>query len=506
MYKILSKNAFGFVVELENNDCFATENYEVIINNVKYCEDNKNVISVFNLKPDTSYDVVVKFKDKEIIFDLKTEKVDFLLNVKDYNAIGNGVADDTSAINTVLYIAPKNATIYFPKGEYLVNNILLKSNTNIYFEDGVVIKQNFVRQNLSILNGYQKNYDHSKATVNTSWEGNPLSTYCPLIYGKDVENVIIYGNGVIDGNGDISGFWENPKVKNIAYRPKNVELVNCSDISIIGITSRNSASWNVHPFYSNNIKLYNMNLESIDTSPNTDGINPESCDNVEIIGCRFSVGDDCIAIKSGKYFMSFGENYRVCKNIVVRNCKMERGHGAIVVGSEISNGVKDVTVEKCHFTNTDRGIRVKTRRGRGAKSVIDNIQINNVIMDKVIHGVVLNMFYFCDPDGHSEYVRSKEALEVTEETPSIKKIYINNVQFNDLVGTGIFAYGLPEQKIELLSIKNSKFSFVEGHTDVEPAMLDDFEPDDELGIFIKNVDSFKDENNVYIGKYKKIID
>lgn len=518
MYKVLENTAFGFVIELNNESAYYSENYEVYLNGEFYTKDNVNVLSVFGLKPSTEYNVCFKFEDREVEVNVTTKEVGYLVNVKDYNAIGDGVIDDTSAILMAIYTAPKNATVYFPKGEYLVNHILLKSNVNLYFEDGVVIKQSFKRHKLAIIKGYQKDYDHTEAEVNGSWEGNPLDTYCPLIYGKDVKNVTIYGNGVIDGNGDISGFWndpksakvngvwDNPNDERLAYRPKNIEFVHCKNISVLGLTSRNSASWNVHPMYSKHIKFYCLTLESIETSPNTDGLNPESCEDVEIIGCKFSVGDDCIAIKSGKYFMSVGELHKPCKEIIVRNCKMEKGHGAIVVGSEISNGVIDVTVSQCYFENTDRGIRIKTRRGRGEKSVIDNIKIENVVMDNVVHGVVLNMFYYCDPDGHSDYVRSKLPLEITEETPSIKRIFINNVKFKNVDGVGIFAYGLPEQKIEVLSIKNSEFSFTGGKTDIEPAMLDDFEPVDNLGIFIKNVDKFEDENNVYIGEYKTIIE
>ncbi len=507
MYKILENTPFGFIFELDNDNCFYSNGYSIYLNDNIYKTSNKNVLPIFGLEPNTIYSVKIKFENEENIeFEVKTEDINYFINIKDYNAKGDGISDDTASIMMAIHTAPKGSVIYFPKGVYLINHILLRSDVDLYLSEDCTIKQNYNRDNLATIKGYQKNYYHEEATINSSWEGNPLDIYCPLIYGKNIENVKIYGSGTINGNGCISGFWNNPKVKNIAYRPKNINLVNCSNISISGLTTKNSASWNVHPFYSDNIKLYCLNVESSEASPNTDGINPESCNKVEIVGCEFSVGDDCIAIKSGKYFMSKEKYYKPCENIYIRNCAMLKGHGAVVIGSEISSGVKNVFISQCFFITTDRGLRIKTRRGRGNKSVVDNINVKNVVMSRVIHGIVLNMFYYCDPDGHSEYVRTKEILDITEETPYIKNINIEDIIVEDIRGVGIFAYGLPEQKIEKISIKNSKFIFDKIETSIEVAMLDDFEEDLDLGVFIKNVKKFEEENTKYIGEYKRIID
>ena len=89
-------------------------------------------------------------------------------------------------------------------------------------------------------------------------------------------------------------------------------------------------------------------------SPNTDGLNPESCDDVEITGCLFSVGDDCIAVKAGK--ISVGAKYKVpSSNIRIRQCCMRDGHGSITLGSEMAAGIKNLQARQCVFLNTDRG-------------------------------------------------------------------------------------------------------------------------------------------------------
>lgn len=107
-----------------------------------------------------------------------------------------------------------------------------------------------------------------------------------------------------------------------------------------------------------------MKLISPKNSPNTDGCDPESCENVDILGVYFSVGDDCIAIKSGKIYM--GRTYKTpSSGFNIRNCSMNFGHGAVVLGSEMSGGIRDIKVSQCIFNQTDRGLRIKTRRGRG---------------------------------------------------------------------------------------------------------------------------------------------
>ena len=140
-------------------------------------------------------------------------------------------------------------------------------------------------------------------------------------------------------------------------------------------------------------------------SPNTDGIDPESCKNVNIIGNHVHVGDDCIALKSSKLFLGM-KLHVPCENVIIRNCCLSRGHGGLVIGSEMSGGIKNVTVTQCLMDHTDRGLRVKTRRGRGKYAVIDGLAFRNVVMDGVLTPFVINMFYFCDPDGRTDYVQT----------------------------------------------------------------------------------------------------
>ncbi|MCL2604098.1 MAG: glycoside hydrolase family 28 protein [Defluviitaleaceae bacterium] len=497
MVKVITATPFGFAFELENDDCFFTGEYEIHLNGTFYKATDKNAVAIYGLKPNTSYDVQLKGKD--ISFTVKTETPNYVINVRDYNALGDGVTDDTSAINAAVYTAVAGSVVYIPKGEYLVDQIFLKSDVDIYLERGAVIKQNTERKKLAILKGYQRDYSHEspqKALINASWEGHPLDCYCALIYGNNINNVRVYGEGTIDGNGDAGDFWINPKVKNRAYRPKNILLVNCGNITVSGITSRNSASWNIHPLYCTNISFSCMKIESGEDSPNTDGINPESSSDVSIVGCRFNVGDDCVAIKAGKYYMSTAR-LRPSEDITIRNCFMEKGHGGVVIGSEMSCGVYRVSVSRCVFRDTDRGLRIKTRRGRGKHAIVDGIAFDNIIMQGVRHGFVVNMYYFCDPDGKSDYVRDKNPREKDELTPTVKNITVTNVRADRIRGSAVFIYGLPESCVTGVRLTDNVFTFAPDNERVLecPAMMDDFTVTEKLDFYIKNCDDVFIKNN-----------
>ena len=219
---------------------------------------------------------------------------------------------------------------------------------------------------------------------------------------------------------------------------------------------------------------------------------------MKIIGTSISVGDDCIAIKSGKYYMALN-HYMKTENVVVRNSYLNRGHGSVTVGSECSGGVKGVKVSKCIFDSTDRGLRIKTRRGRGEKSILEDIVFEDIEMKGVRMPFTVNMFYFCDPDGHSDYCQSKKALEVNEMTPSIKTIVARNIKCCDVDVSLLAVYGLPEAKVEEVVLENitAQFKPQNDRTPEVPVMMDGLDKMSGKGIFARNVKRLS-VNNVII--------
>lgn len=485
--QILFKTARSLVIEMsDENADYNTEKYTVLIDGKEYMTTDKTIVSLYALKPDTEYDITVTRGGDSFKFAAKTNYEYVTLNVRDFGAKRDGKSDDTAFIQAAILAAPENSRVYVPAGIYRFTHLFIKSGLTFEIGRDAVLLAIPDKSKLPILPGRIESYDENGEYLPASWEGSPLSCYASMITGINCENVVICGEGTLDGGADFDNWWNVEKRRNDpAARPRMMFLNHCRNVTVQGITVKNSPSWNMHPYFSQKIRFYDMKIESPADSHNTDGIDPESCTDVEIAGVHFSVGDDCVAVKSGKMYM--GKTYLTpSKNILIRNCLMERGHGGVTVGSEIAAGVDNITVRNCHFVETDRGLRVKTRRGRGRDSHLTGITFENVKMDGVRTAFVINCFYYCGPDGKSEYVATKEALPVDERTPSIGTIRIHNVICRDTHVAGIYFYGLPESKIEYVEVENVQISFAKDAKPGHAAMMKGCDVSAKQGIFVRN--------------------
>jgi polygalacturonase len=202
--------------------------------------------------------------------------------------------------------------------------------------------------------------------------------------------------------------------------------------------------WTVSPMACDNIVIRGITVRNPADSPNTDGINPDSCSNVRISDCHVDVGDDCITIKSGKE--DDGRRcLRPCENITVTNCTLVRGHGGVVIGSEISGGVRNVAISNCVFVGTDRGIRLKARRGRGG--VIEDLRVSNCVMNEVGAALTINLFYGCGA-WNDPRVTDRRPVAVDATTPRFRRLRFSNITASNVRWAGIYALGLPEMPIE----------------------------------------------------------
>lgn len=479
---------------------FATRTYQLYVNGAYKKDTDTTITTIYGLEPDTKQLVEV-YADGEKVgqVSFKTDYEFVTLNVKKFGAKGDGVQDDTHFIQAAIMACPEAGRVLIPEGTYKITSLFLKSHLRLELAKGAELKADTERTHFAQFPGTIQSYDETDEYYLGTWEGNPLPMFAGIICGLNAEDVVIYGEGTINGNASKENWWNNPKVMRIAFRPRLFFISHCKNVTLQGVKFCNSPSWTLHPFFSDDLKFVNVVVENPADSPNTDGLDPESCKNIDIIGVRFSLGDDCIAVKSGKIYM--GKKFkRPTENVMIRQCLMENGHGAVTLGSEIAGGVVNLTVEDCFFRHTDRGLRIKTRRGRGKDAILSNIIFRNLTLDHVMTPLVVNAFYFCDPDGKTQYVQSREPYPVDDKTPVVKKMIFENLTCTNCHVAAAYMEGLPEQKIEEIVMKNISISYAENPKFDVPAMSEGVEKSSKRGCVVKNVTKLTLDNVTITGQ------
>ncbi|MBP7003382.1 glycoside hydrolase family 28 protein [Amaricoccus sp.] len=411
---------------------------------------DRAVLALDGLAPGAAYRLRL---DGAAPFDLTTPACAGLVDIAAFGA-REDADDNAEAIAAAIAAAPAGGTVLVPTGRWQSTPVFLRSGLTLHLAEGAVLAAHPDRARFPILPARRPD-----GRMLGTWEGLPAASYAALVNAIDARAVAIAGSGTIDGGGDRGDWWTWPKeTRDGTRRPRTIFLSGCEDVTLAGVTVTNSPSWTVHPVACRLLVASALAIVNDPDSPNTDGLDPESCEDVLIEGLRFSVGDDCIAIKAGKRGDDgAGDHLAPTRRVTIRHCLMERGHGGVVIGSEMSGSVTDVSVTACDFRRTDRGLRIKTRRGRGGE--IARVVVSGCRMDAVDTGFEANAFYFCDHDGRSERVQSRAPADVDVSTPRLRDITIRDVELRGVrLAAGVFL-GLPEAPITGLTLGGIAASF-----------------------------------------------
>lgn len=416
------------------------------------------------------------------------------VSITDFGGIGDGTALNTEAFAKAIdaLAAKGGGQLTVPSGVWLTGPIVLKSNINLHLEDKSII----------LFSPDKDLYP----LVETVFEGLDTRRCQSPISGRNLVNVAITGSGAIDGNGHYwrplkkqkvsDSFWKSATsnggvFKRADYwmpsaqylhgdtisnmnvprnlkteaewasvrdflRPVMISFQQCKNVYLQGVIFQNSPAWNIHPFMCENVILDGVQVRNPSYAQNGDGLDLESCKNAIIVNSTFDVGDDGICIKSGKDEDGLKRNIP-CENVIVDNCTVFKGHGGFVVGSEMSGGVRNISVSNCQFLGTDVGLRFKSSRGRGG--VVENIYITNVSMiDISTEPIHFNLYY----GGKSvvETLEDNDAEPVTEvippvdiTTPTFRNIFIKDVTCSK-ARKAMYFYGLPEHNIDNINVEN----------------------------------------------------
>jgi len=417
------------------------------------------------------------------------------VSITDFGGLGNGYTLNTEAFKKAIEALVKQGggQLTVPAGVWYTGPIELKSNINLHLEKGALILFS------SDFNLYP--------LVNTILEGLETRRCQSPVSARNAENVAITGEGSINGSGEAwrplkkakvtEAFWKKViksggVLKDPTYwfpsagsllgesisdsnvprgkmtdsswmavrdflRPVMINFIECKNVLLQGVLFENSPCWNIHPLLCTNVIIDNITVRNPNFAQNGDGIDVESCKNVLIVNSSFDVGDDAICIKSGK-----DEEGRLrarpTENILVDNCKVFKGHGGFVVGSEMSGGVRNISVRNCQFLGTDVGLRFKSNRGRGG--LVENIFISNIYMfDIVTDSFLFDLYYIGKSSSETledgDVTPTVESIPpVTKETPSFRNIYISNIVSRN-ARRAMFFNGLPEMNISNINVENT---------------------------------------------------
>jgi polygalacturonase len=399
---------------------------------------------------------------------------DLEVDITDFGADPTGVAKSTDAISAAIEAVSEagGGRVVVPDGVFLTGAIHFRSDVELHLADDATLR--FSRDKADFL-----------PVVKTRYEGVELYNYSPFIYGFQVENVALTGNGTLDGQADAQNWWdwktarvegpcdgrcpvieqedrqelfrmgeEGVPVEERVFgeghfiRPNFVQFYESRNILVQDVTLNNSPMWLVHPVLSENVTVDGVHLESL--GPNNDGVNPESSRDVVIKNTFFNTGDDCIAIKSGRN----AEGRRIgvpSENILIEDNFMQAGHGAVVAGSEMSGGVRNVFAQDnvMDSPDLDRALRIKTNSVRGG--VVEDIYFrDNQVLETGGQAVWIDFRY--------------EEGDAGDFTPTVRDIYIENVHSRG--GThALFLRGYERSPITNVNISGSSF------TDVDTPML-----------------------------------
>ncbi len=381
-------------------------------------------------------------------------------------------AKNQKAINAAILACSKKGggRVIIPAGEWLTGAIRMQSHVNLVVSEGATLRFAFEPRLYPL--------------VKTSWEGLGCWNYSPCIYAYQATDVAITGRGTIDGNGSNDTWWPmcgkdtfgfkkgvtkeaqclGARARLLKYaendvpiderrfgmgqglRPQLINFNECDGILIHGVKLMNSPFWVIHPLLSKNITVDSVYIYN--EGPNGDGCDPEACDGVLIQNCTFHTGDDCIAIKSGRNNDGRLWN-KPSQNIIIRNCKMEDGHGGVVVGSEISGGCRNVFAENCYMDspNLDRVLRIKTNNCRGG--LIENINMRNVKVGQCREAVArINLNYEPKEDCYRGF------------EPTVRKVYMENVTC-EKSQYGLLVNGLDNiENVYDVTLRNCRFNGV----------------------------------------------
>jgi polygalacturonase len=378
-----------------------------------------------------------------------------VVDIRAHGAVAGGATKNTAAFAAAINACAEagGGRVLVPAGQWLTGPVHLRSKIELHLAEGAELI-------------FSDKFEDYLPVVLVRVGGVEVYNYSPFIYARDCTDVAITGPGKLNGNSRAWWDWKKKETKaffemaargvpvekrifgtpEAAIRPNFVVFLNCRNVLWEGFTIGGGPNWTLHPVYCENVIIRRVHV--LTDGPNNDGIDPDSCRNVLVEHCVFDTGDDCLVIKSG-YNEDGWRVARATENVVMRWCISKRGHGGLVIGSEMSGDVRNVYMHDCEFDGTDRAVRIKSRRDRGG--VVEHVwaerlRVRNMQQDVVI----MNMDYTADRNA-----------PIAKKPPVFRDIHIKDVTA-DGAPIAIRLTGVDDSPIENITFENMTIASKQG--------------------------------------------
>ncbi|XP_078433853.1 pectin lyase-like superfamily protein [Wolffia australiana] len=368
-----------------------------------------------------------------------------IMSIVEFGGVGDGRTSNTKAFQIAVeflkrFAGQGGAQLNVPPGIWLTGSFNLTSNFTLFLEEGAVVLGSQDTEEWPIIEALPS-YGRGRE--------RPGGRHSSLLHANGVSNLVITGqNGSVDGQGKM--WWDMWRNRTLIHtRGHLVEVMNSRNVLISNLTFRNSPFWTIHPVYCSNVVVKNVTVLAPLDSPNTDGIDPDSCTRVCVEDCYIESGDDLVAVKSGwdQYGMAVAQP---SSDIVIRRVSGTTPTcSGVGIGSEMSGGVSNIHVEDLRVWNSASAVRLKTDRGRGG--YITNITIANIAMERV----KIPIRFSRGADDHPDDAWDAEAL------PRVSGVFISNVTAVGVL-RGLVMEGVQGAVYEKICMSNVSLHGLEG--------------------------------------------
>ena len=362
----------------------------------------------------------------------------------DYTILDFGAKSDTTVLSTAALQQAIDACseagggrVVVPAGHYKIGTIVLKSNVHLYLEQGATL---YGSTDLKDYRPMKSDYVSLRTKTNT----------IQLIYADKVKNVTIDGYGTIDGRGRAfkKHSWNDEGIT----RPHLLRFIQSEDITVKGITLKNSGCWMQHylacdRILIDGIKVFNRN------NYNNDALDLDGCHDVIVTNMIADSDDDGITLKS--------TSPRLCENIRISDCVVSSHCNAVKLGTETNGGFRNINIS---------GIVVKPSSDQQEKffgqwigssaislEIVDGGVLENVnVSDVTIEGTESPIFVRLGNRGRGYLSDGKDMEKIVpvDHVGRIKGIRLDNIQIRHAGSMGCSITGLPGYPVEDVWLSN----------------------------------------------------